>query len=85
MTEMKEVTTAPEKTPEQQATEHYGLPIGCKVRVTLLGAANPEIVGVLEIGDQLLLLPDPAKDRNLALRIGDCVFELRDIESCRVI
>lgn len=37
------------------------LPIGRKVRITLRGAANPEIVGVLEIDDRLLLFPDPAK------------------------
>jgi hypothetical protein len=85
MTEAEEANAAVEKTPEQQAAEHYGLPIGRKVRITLRGAANPEIVGVLEIDDRLLLFPDPAKDRNLNLRIGSCVFELRDIESCRVI
>jgi hypothetical protein len=85
MTEAKEANAVAKKTPEQQAAEHYGLPIGRKVRVTLLGAANPELVGVLEIDDRLLLLPDPEKDRNLTLRIGSCVFELREIESCRVV
>ena len=73
------------ETPEQKASRVYGLPIGRRVRVILRGAPNPELVGVLEIDEQLLLLPLPSKDRNLVLRIGEATFQLQDIESCCLI
>lgn len=72
-------------TPEHNPSRVYGLPIGRRVRVILRGAPNPELVGVLEIDEQLILLPLPSKDRNLALRIGEATFQLQDIESCCLI
>jgi guanosine-3',5'-bis(diphosphate) 3'-pyrophosphohydrolase len=65
----------------EQAADIFGLPIGSKVSVTFKGGRGPELVGKLEVAEQVLFLADRA-DSNLALRIGCAVFRRHDIESC---
>ena len=80
-----EAETEASKTIEEQASGASGLPIGEKVRVVFRGAANPDLVGVLEINNPPLLLEDDALGRDLEFRIGESVFRLDDVESwCRL-
>ena len=77
--------TEASKTTKEQASGASGLPIGDKVRVVFRGAANPDLVGILEINNPPLLLEHDALGKKLEFRIGDSVFRLDDVESwCRL-